>query len=217
MRRRTGDAVDGRHRARPLPHARFPFFPHHLDGGGRCHCRPAVPSVPHSGVCVGARCGRAASAQRHCVVRHYLARSRRGPRCLPVPGRHDGAGRARPPRRAVRLAGVVRGAARGRIGAAPVRPGVPGRHAGDGIPVQRCNGRGADAGGLRGLQGGPGQSPALPVRLCLHRQRGQLRVAHLQPGQSRGVRPAHAAAAAVAGAVRARSPSRWWPRRRIAR
>lgn len=49
MRRRTGDAVDGRHRARSLPHARFPFFPHHLDGGGRCHCRPAVPSVPHSG------------------------------------------------------------------------------------------------------------------------------------------------------------------------
>src|SRR2546427_583220 len=29
--------------AHALLHARFPFFAHHLDGGGRCHCRPAVP------------------------------------------------------------------------------------------------------------------------------------------------------------------------------
>jgi arsenical pump membrane protein len=36
-------------------------------------------------------------------------------------------------------------------------------------------------------------TPALPVRLRLHRQCGQLRAAHFQPGQPGGVRPAHAA------------------------
>ncbi len=115
----------------------------------------------------------------------------------PLPGRHDGAGRTGAARRPVRLGGVVRGPA-----------GGSGRRLFDlvflvGTLVTVFLSNDATAVVLTRRSTPPGrraQSPYL-FRLCLHRQCGQLRAAHFQSGQPGGVRPAHATAAAVAGAV----------------
>ena len=78
------------------------------------------------------------------------------------------------------------------------------RHGRDHLPVERRDRGRADAGGRGGGEGGQGQAaPALSAHLRLHRQRGVVRAADLEPGQSRDLRQPHAAAAAMAAGLSA--------------
>ncbi|KAG1068412.1 hypothetical protein G6F40_017683 [Rhizopus arrhizus] len=72
-------------------------------------------------------------------------------------------------RGSVRLAGGGGRRSRGRLGAASVRPGVPGGHRGHRVVVQRRNGGRADARRLCGDPSGRSAALALPVRVRLHR------------------------------------------------
>ena len=74
------------------------------------------------------------------------------------------------------------------LGEAAVPDRLRRRHRRDGVSVERRDGGGADAGGLCRDARRKGRAAALSVHLRVHRQRGELRAADLQPGQSGRVR-----------------------------
>ena len=123
-------------------------------------------------------------------------------RRVPLPGGDDAARRAGAAAGRVRLARRSRHQAGERLGKSALRAGLRRRHDGDRLSVERRDRRGSDAGGLCCRDGGRGRAAPLSLRLCVHRQRGELRAADLQPGQSRRLRQPHAAAAILAGGGR---------------
>ena len=82
---------------------------------------------------------------------------------LPVPDRHDAAGRNRAPGRTVRLAGRHRDEAGERLGRAVVPAGLRGRNDRDDVSVERCDRGRADAGGRGGRENGQGRKPHCPI------------------------------------------------------
>ncbi len=175
------------------------------------HGRGHHPPVLLAGVRLG---GGGRPVARHpgpAARRRGAGRSGEGDRRLPVPDRHDAALGAGPAAGPVRLARRPRRAPGERLRHTAVHAGLRGGHGRDHVPVQRCDRGGADARRRRRRPRGRGEgAAALSPHLRLHRQRGELRAADLQSGQPGHLRQPHAAADAVAAALRAfrrRSPS----------
>ena len=108
---------------------------------------------------------------------------------LSLSDRHDAACRSRAPGGPVRLARNPCHQSRQWLAGTAVQPGLPRRHRGHGLPVERRDGGRADAGGLCGGENREGKAPALSRHLRLYRQRRELRPADLEPGQPRPLRP----------------------------
>ena len=114
---------------------------------------------------------------------------------------HDAACRSRAPGGPVRLGRNPCHQSREWLASTAFQPGLPRRHRGHGLPVERRDSGGADTGGLCGGESREGKAPALSRHLRLHRERRELRAADLEPGEPRPLRPRDAAALALASAV----------------
>src|ERR1051325_2782039 len=101
------------------------------------------------------------------------------------------------------LTGMMLLAELARLAASPVHAGLCGRHGGDGAALQRRDRGRAHARRLCGNARGRRCAAALSLRLCVHRQCGELRATDLQSGQPGDLRQPHAAPRRMACTVRA--------------